>query len=172
MKRIKAWCGRAQLTAPAWLEKLWPGDMAPDDWPTFCGSGDGFGDAIVPDKIRGVRISPACFLHDVGWATSKDTIGAFLAENWYLARNIRALILASDLPWWQRELAVVRAWAIYFVAVSTFGSFFFDPGSCDDESPLDNAIVRARLHRLANARIGVDEAAPEAITVDLEGAAI
>jgi len=173
MKRCKVKCGNARLTAPKWVERLWPSDMEPSEWPTFCGAGDGIGDALVPDKIRGVRISPACFIHDIGWATSKETVSSFLAENWYLAWNIRALIVASELAWWKRELAVIRAWAIYFVAVSTIGMFAFDPlKTTDEEYPLDNAIVRARLRRLANARIGIADTDPETLTDDTEGAAI
>jgi len=155
MKRVKVKCGKAKLTAPAWLANIWPDDMPPEDFPTFCGAGSGWGDWLVPDKFWGVNGSASCLLHDLGWATSADTVSAFLAENWYLAKNIRAQVLASDIAWWRKELATIRAWALYFVAVSTFGAFAFDPRSKDDERPLDNPIVKARLKRLAMAHIGL-----------------
>ena len=153
MKRIKVKCGEATLIAPYWLENLWPSDFPAARWPTFCGAGDGWGDKIVPDWISGVCISPACFLHDVGWATTKDSIDAFFTENWYFALNIRALILSSKIKWWEKELAVLRAWSLYFVAVSTVGAFAFDPLSEDWANPLNNPIVKDRLKRLSLARI-------------------
>lgn len=165
MKRCKVRCDKAILSAPAWIEKLWPSDFPSEKWPTFCGAGNGFGDKIVPDKIHNVSISPECFIHDIGWATSADTIREFLAENWWLAVNIGAQILASELSWWLKELAVLRAWVVYFMAVSTIGIFSFDPMHAEEEKPLENAIVQERLRRLANAYYDINYTINDDVTI-------
>lgn len=143
----------AKLTIPEWLAPLWPYDLPLHRFPSFCGAGDGFGDAVVPEDIFGVCISPACFIHDVDWACSPDTIREFLAANFRLAKNIRALVLASALPWWKKEIAVARAYGLWFTAVSTVGALCFDPMGESFESPLDNPEIQKKLRRLATARI-------------------
>ena len=147
----------ATLTIPEWLKPLWPYNLPLSKWPTFCGAGDGFGDKVVPDIIRGVCISPACFIHDVDWATTPDTIRQFLAANFRFAKNCRALIMASALSWWKKELAVVRAYGLYFMAVSTIGALCFDPIGAPFGDPLENEVVKARLKRLAKAYIGLPD---------------
>lgn len=154
-RHVKIRYAGATLTIPEWLAPLWPYDLPLNRWPSFCGAGDGVGDAIVPESIRGVRVSPACFIHDVDWATSPDTISEFLASNFRLARNIRALILASSLPWWKKELAVVRAYTLWLGGVTTIGALCFDPLGESFVDPLDNPVVQEKLHRLALARLGI-----------------
>jgi len=46
----------ADLTIPDFLEPLWPHDLPPEAWPTFCGAGQGWGDAIVPGLARFILI--------------------------------------------------------------------------------------------------------------------
>lgn len=144
---------KAKLTVPLWLESLWPHDLPMHRFPSFCGAGEGFGDMIVPEDIFGVCISPACFIHDVDWACSPDTISEFLAANFRFARNIRALILSSSLTWWKKEIAVVRAYTFWLGAVTTIGALCFDPLGESFTEPLDNPEVQAKLRRLAKARI-------------------
>lgn len=154
----------ATLTAPEFLAPLWPIDLSPERWPTFCGAGDGLGDRIVPDSICGVRISAACFIHDIDWATSPDTFQEFMAANGRLFLNSTAIILASDLTVWRKIRAIHRAAAAYLFAVCTVGKLFFK-WSDDDRAmttdPYHHPIVKARLKRLAQADMGLtDETDP------------
>jgi len=145
----------AKLTVPEWLAspKLWPYDLPLYRFPSFCGAGEGFGDRIVPEDIFGVCISPACFIHDVDWACSPDTIREFLAANFRFARNARSLILASSLPWWKKEIAVSRAYTFWLGAVTTIGALCFNPLGESFANPLDNPDVQTKLRKLATARI-------------------
>ena len=58
---------------PDWLPALLPDEdeLPLPAWPTFCGAGDSFGDWIVRDRICGQSVKIPCFIHDIGWATSK-----------------------------------------------------------------------------------------------------
>lgn len=141
------------LLVPGWLKPLWPYDLPLHRWPSFCGAGNGFGDWIVPEHTSGVCLSPACFIHDIDWASSPDTIYEFFASNWRFFLNIRSAVLASSLPWWRREFAVVKAYVIWFTAVSTVGALCFDPLGESFVNPLDNPEVQAKLRRLAKARV-------------------
>ena len=146
----------AILTIPDFLAPLWPYDLPPDRWPTFCGAGQGFGDAIVPDTIQGVIISPAGLCHDIEFSVSAKTISAFMGANGRFFLNIVALIMASDLlPVWKKIKALMKAGALYLTAVSTMGVLFFSwfSGSKkEDTDPFKNPTVIDRLRRLAKAR--------------------
>ncbi len=43
----------------------WPSPTL-DDFPTFCGPGR-LGDFFIPDSILDLKISPACYIHDLMW---------------------------------------------------------------------------------------------------------
>jgi len=160
MKYIEINCQGAFLAIPEFLRPLWPYQLPLDKWPSFCGAGDGIGDWLVPEKIHGVCISPACFIHDVEWALSPDTITEFFASNWRLLCNARALIMISNLPWWKKQLAVVRAAGLYFVAVSTVGGLIFD-GLLDGEEwdgiEISHPVVADRMRKLSMAAMRYDD---------------
>lgn len=147
----------ATLISPTFLVPLWPYQMPIEKWPTFCGAGEGFGDNIVPDHIHGVQMAPACFLHDIEWAVTANTLGAFMTANYHFLRNCLALIGASDLSWCRKQLARVRCLG-YFSAVSTIGAICFkaDPEDLVEVEDLyTHPVVKAKLHRLAMADLGV-----------------
>ena len=101
----------ATLVIPAFLPPLWPYQMPIEKWPTFCGAGDGIGDKIVPDRIHGVQMAPACFTHDIEWAVTPNTLKAFMLANWHFLRNCLALIDASDLGCFVNSCPRQDVWA-------------------------------------------------------------
>jgi len=147
----------ATLVVPSFLVPLWPYQMPIEKWPTFCGAGDGFGDKIVPDHICGVNMAPACFTHDIEWAVTPNTLKAFMLANWHFLRNCLALIAASDLGWLNKQRARARCLG-YFAAVSTVGAWCFKADAEDLIVVKDlytHPVVKAKLHRLAMADLGV-----------------
>lgn len=147
----------AKLTVPEFLVPLFPTTLPAKKWPTFCGAGNGMGDAVIPDKIRGVSMSPACFVHDIDWAATPYTIKEFAGANWRFLKNCLSLIGASGMSRLPKLLARCRC-LIYFAGVSTFGLFSFLASSTvpfDESDPLKHPTVRARLKRLAYADIGL-----------------
>jgi hypothetical protein len=147
----------ALLSVPLFVAPLWPHDLDPGSWPTFCGAGEAAGDWIIPDSVRGVSLAPACFVHDLDWATSPDTVSACARANLRFLGNCLAMIKAARMGWPQRQLSRLRCLA-YFAGVSVGGLFCFDPsGWQDGEDPFENPVVRSRLQRLARVHIGLED---------------
>lgn len=78
----------------SFLVDLWPYELEPGNWPTFCGPGDGIGDVIVPDCIGPrfcANISPACFQHDLDRALCDGSRLSFDLGNNRFYRNMESL---------------------------------------------------------------------------------
>lgn len=78
----------------AFLLDLWPYDLEPEDWPTFCGPGEGVGDFVVPDSIGPhfcANISAACFQHDLDRALCDGSRLSFDLGNNRFYRNMENL---------------------------------------------------------------------------------
>jgi len=158
MNYVQINCHGAMLIAPEFLRPLWPFELPLCKWPSYCGAGDGIGDWIVPDTVHGVCISPICFIHDVDWALSPDSITEFMASNWRMLNNAISMINASDLTWIEKKGAILRVTFLYFGAVSTVGCLFFD-GELDghqwDGTEIQHPIVADRLRRLSHADLRI-----------------
>lgn len=137
----------ATLEAPDWLAPLWPHDLHMDNWPSFCGAGEGVGDWLVPESLYGACISPACFIHDIDFACNPRTRSAFQSANNRFARNIEALV-AVQLTGAQRYFATAGA-VRYWFFVTMFGWKHFNP---EGINPWQNKTVREKLNRLAKSR--------------------
>lgn len=151
MKYTKIQAYGAILEMPGWLAHMWPYDLPLDKWPTFCGAGRGLGDWLVPDSIYDAQIAPACFVHDIDWIVSPDSYRGFQAANNRFFCNLWALCRAQ-LPYNKLPLALLgclRYWSV----VSTVGMKAFNPSYVLDTYPADNKEIRAKLHRLAMARL-------------------
>ena len=147
----------ATLTVPDWFAPLFPLDLPVDKWPSYCGAGSGFGDAIVPEYIRGVCLSPACLIHDIEWSTCDRTFKAFIASNLRFYGNCLALVRASGKPRLKQALSALRC-TLYFASVSTVGVYFFLAGEDYGElskDPIENPIVIEKLRRLSRAKLGI-----------------
>lgn len=147
----------AVLIVPEFLIPLFPVDLPSDKWPTFCGAGEGAGDALISDSPWGVHFNPACFTHDIDWAITPYTVSEFIRANWHFFRNCLSLVLASKKSRWRRFLALLSCLR-YFAGVSTFGLYCFLTSEVvpfDDGDPFRHPVVRSRLKRLARADMGL-----------------
>jgi len=145
------WHG-VEYAMPDWLPPLLPDEdeLPLAAMPTFCGAGDGFGDAIVRDKICGIWVKIPCLIHDVGWATSKEEGEYFVKENWRFRYNLHSAVV-PNVPWYRKPRALATVY-LYWLAVATIGQNHFEP--CG-ENWADNPVVRDKLQRLARACIGI-----------------
>ena len=99
---IQMWEGMGlQVTEP--MVPLFP-PCSYADFPTrYCGAGNGWGERMVPDYIFSatrflpkpfniaIKISPACFIHDLDFRFAAPTWEAFHAANARLFANINAI---------------------------------------------------------------------------------
>jgi len=138
------------LEVPACLKDLWPYDMDLEDWPTFCGAGEGIGDVLVPDKIEGAIVSPACFAHDIAWAISQRTHTDFFDANIHLLHNLNNLIAKFISHRNHYERAIRVSFGYWEAVTSILGWANFEPCGSD---PWTNPVVKARLKKLADAKI-------------------
>lgn len=146
----------AQLRVPDFLVDLWPHEMEWKQWPTFCGAGDGLGDWIVPDRVRGAILAPACFIHDVEWAIAGDRgVYAFLMANLHLTINNRQCV-SVQIPNTEkvRKRMALHLCNLYGAMVCTpFGWRNFHP--CGTVAWEKNLTVQDKLRRLARANLGL-----------------
>lgn len=140
--------GDIPLQVPTWLSGIWRYDLPLKDFPSFCGAGGGLGDWLVPEKMYGAIVSPACFVHDIMWSTSYDSYMHFQRANNIFYWNLRACVNAQ-LPGLKCQLAHMRCLA-YYLAVSTVGIIHFDPLGVN---PWSNRDAQEKLRRVLNAPI-------------------
>lgn len=93
-------------------------------FPDCCGPGRGIGQLVVPERIWGLRISPACYIHDDDWDTAPPSWDAFRAANSRFLENINNIISYSSSFFILRLLRHSRA-ATYYTAVSVAYSIFW-----------------------------------------------
>jgi hypothetical protein len=93
------------------------------EFPNSCGAGKGFGEKIVPETALGLRISPACWIHDEDWWYAKPTWDDFHAANGRLMLNMSMIIVYKS----NKFMMVPRMYrpSTYFVFVSTVGAKYF-----------------------------------------------
>ena len=94
-----------------------------DEWPTFCGPGSGIGDKIVPDKIFGVPVNVACYIHDTteGLAESREEDHQ---SNVMFRKNLEAIIEHLEpKPTWEDKHHHARYYRAmtYYAAVDIVG---------------------------------------------------
>jgi hypothetical protein len=148
----------ANIEIPSFLVPLWPRNFPLDQWPSFCGAGDGLGDRLIPDHINNVRVACCCFVHDIDWCMSDNSFSGFMRSNLRLWLNLRNVVIANDKPGWFRHVLAERKCFAYFAAVSIFGHkiFTLDPKYIKQyEDPTDNPAVREKIHRLARVCYGI-----------------
>ena len=68
---------------------MWPCSQF-EGFPECCGPGENGGtfERLVPEKVIGLVVSPACFIHDVMWSVKDKSWGAFHASNSVLLTNL------------------------------------------------------------------------------------
>jgi hypothetical protein len=87
-----------------------------------CGPG-GLGDLLIPDRVYGLNIKPACKIHDWMYTIYNDEFGFELANKIFLDNMIRINNSATK----NRLLKYLRSRRIlkYYLAVRYFGRLFF-----------------------------------------------
>lgn len=133
--------------------------------PDCCGAGRGLGEALVPETMWGLRISPACHIHDFSWevADRED----FTFTNFLFLANLLILIWhgSSKLMYWLRSYRAMT----YFNAVQVVGRAGFDRLKDEEEdawSPADEDLIDT-LMTARHCEIGFQESAEtEAETIE------
>ncbi len=87
-----------------------------------CGPG-GIGDLLIPDRVYGLNIKPACEIHDWMYTIYNDEFGFEIANQIFLDNMIRINNAATK----NRLLKYLRTRRIlkYYRAVRYFGRLFF-----------------------------------------------
>lgn len=138
-----------ELIVPAFLLEYWPHHILLNDFPSFCGVGSGFGDAVIPDTNYGLSMSPLCFIHDISWAIAEPSWADFHQSNSMFMHNQLALITnRSRFP--LRQLRSYRA-VSYFNAVDTVGAAIFWAEKKDFagyDNPIEHPGIHEKLQRV------------------------
>lgn len=115
------------MIVPLVGEKKEPLDFPYNDFdvfPSYCGAGQGLGDIIVPEKIFGLKISPACFVHDVMFEISEATWEDFHTSNSVFIHNLLAIVKHRSKNWILEHIRNYRV-VTYYNAVDTIGAICF-----------------------------------------------
>jgi len=117
---------------------LFPIEYTYDTFPThFCGAGTGLSELAIPDYIFGptrlvgfmgldisIKISPACFIHDMEWALASPTWEDFHVSNARLHQNIETIVELKARNEWVKARALYRP-VTYRNAVALGGRSIF-----------------------------------------------
>lgn len=138
------------LWVPSFLVDLWPREVPLAGFPSYCGAGSGIGDKIVPEYIWGLKVSAACFIHDILWAICPNTWAWFILSNLMFLFNLLSIIKFKSHSFVGRIVRYSRAvW--YFIAVSTIGKKCFKKDAEDKvivDDPTDHPSVIAKFNRI------------------------
>ena len=102
-------------------------------FPAYCGAGQGIGNALVPETIERVRVSVACYIHDVMFAVADKTWTEFHNCNYIFFLNLLSVIQKKAKTLEQRYKALKYIY-LYFLAVDKLSQiFFFKEGDLDEQ---------------------------------------
>lgn len=88
------------------------------EFPNSCGAGQGFWERIVPERIYFLRISPACYFHDIDMEFTEPTEEGFLLMNYIFLINTLSIINFKSKWEWLKPIRRYRA-ITYYNAVNT-----------------------------------------------------
>lgn len=89
----------------------WAGNTI-QDYPSYCGAGEGIGNLIIPDRIWFLPVSVACHIHDVSWELAEPTEqDRKSADTVFLANMLR--VIEAESNWFMRILRNQRAMTYY-----------------------------------------------------------
>jgi hypothetical protein len=105
------------------LYPQWYGNLTPDFIKTIIGKGGCgpgvIGDRLVPDKLLGVCITPACRIHDLMYYYSVNDYDKKKADSYFLYNMVQIIDCdsANSFTRWLRLKLAFK----YFLAVMLFG---------------------------------------------------
>jgi len=82
---------------------FWPATTF-DTFPTCCGPGEGWGDRLVPDSILGLKISPACWVHDRMFEAEEKTWNNYYYSNSVMLTNMLEINRVRGGNWLVRQI--------------------------------------------------------------------
>lgn len=82
------------LFMPDIVDKNFP-TLPVDEFPHFCGAGEGIGEKIVPDHILWLYVAVACWIHDVMFCLLSPSKENWFISNGTLILNIFMLIIVK-----------------------------------------------------------------------------
>jgi len=145
MKHVMINYSGIKLEVPYFLQYYWPHTLRIENFPTYCGAGDGIGDALVPDSIYGMRVAPACLIHDIDWLVSSGTYAGFCRDNLRFLRNLLAIrTVNKDKFPVLRYLGCYR----YYFAVQLFGHKNYFPVEYNRKDPMSTPAIKEKLSKL------------------------
>lgn len=93
--------------------------------PSYCGAGQGIGDWVIPEKMFGLKISPACYIHDEDWAVAPPTWEAFHAANSRFLHNLIAIVEATSKSSFLKHIRLYRCVTYYNAVDSRLNKIFW-----------------------------------------------
>lgn len=145
MQRTNIIYNDIKLRMPTFLAYVWPRYLPTIDFPTYCGAGDGLGDLLVPDSIYGMRVAPACLIHDIDWLVSSGTYAGFSRDNRRFLKNLLSIWRSNSSIF--PVLRYIGCWRYYF-AVQFFGYRNYAPVNYDKNNPLSTPAIKEKLLKL------------------------
>lgn len=94
------------------------------NYTSHCGAGKGLSDVIVPETLWGLKVSPACFVHDFMWDEASPTWNDFHISNSVFLRNILSIVECNSASSILKRLRMYRA-VTYYNAVDSIGESVF-----------------------------------------------
>lgn len=95
-----------------------------EDFPDCCGAGNGIGTILVPDTMYGLRVSPACYIHDYDFDKMPPTWEAFHIANSRFLHNLISIIQYTSDSNILRHVRLYRC-VSYYNAVDSIGVRIF-----------------------------------------------
>lgn len=129
------------------------------DCPSSCGAGDGLGEKLVPDTMWGLRVSPACWIHDLDWNIAPPTWEAFHVANSRFIHNLITIVEYRSESDFLKRLRVYRC-ATYYNFVDVKHNHVFwkqkqeqqDSGQWPDFSPISDVIKDLQINLIGGNR--------------------
>ena len=132
-----------EFIVPVAIKQYWPRYLDIDEFPSFCGAGNGFGDSIVPEKMLGLKVAPACFIHDLSWEICELSWAGFHQSNSMFLHNLQQIIINRSSSEILKMIRLYRA-VTYFNAVDSVGAHFFWERK-ETLEPLKNPVVQEKF---------------------------
>ena len=95
-----------------------------ESFPDACGPGQGIGELVVPEKLLGLRVTPACWIHDLSWSVARPFYDDYVQSNSVFLANMVSLIEYAPCIFFKRILKPVR----FLLAISYYKAVSSDTG--------------------------------------------